>query len=114
MSAIYSATLNADGPKKLFKAGSEPDKLFLVNGFLSASSVRVAFSGGFEQQVINVPGVWFEFIIEPENELWVQGTGDYTFIVARHPIVWLMMTAQNLVNPPEKGAWCNPVPAVGR
>ena len=111
MSAIYAATLATQAPSKLFKAGDEPDKLFLVNAFLSASSVRVSFSGGFEQQVINVPGVWFEFIVEPGGELWVQGTGDYTFIVARHPIVWLMMTANNLVNPPEKQAWCPPVPS---
>ncbi len=111
MSAIYSATLAASGPTKLFKAGDEPDKLFLVNAFLSASSVRVAFSGGFEQQITNMPAVPFEFVIEPGGELWVQGTGDYLFVVSRHPIVWLMMTANNLVNPPERQAWCQPVPA---
>ena len=109
MSAIYAATMVAQGPSKLFKITEEPDKLLLVNGWVSAASVRVALSGGFEQEITNLANLWFEFVIEPGGELWVQGTGDYKFIVCRHPHVWLMQFAENLLNPKEPRRWCQPV-----
>jgi hypothetical protein len=109
MSAIYASTLTASDPLKIFKAGAEPDKLFLVNAYLSASSVRVAFSGGFEQEITNCPAVWFDFLIEPGTELWVQGTGDFKFIISRHPIVWSNQSMQNLLNPAEPTTFCTPV-----
>lgn len=109
MSAIYNATMAAQGPARLFKAGPEPDKLFLVNAWMSASSVRIAFSGGFEQEITNVPNLWFDFIIEPGGELHVQGTGSYIFVVSRHPIVWANQSMQVLLNPTEPTRFCTPV-----
>ena len=109
MSAIYNATMSAASPLRIFKAGPEADKLFLVQAWLSASSVRMAFSGGFEQEISNAPAVWFEFIVEPGGELWVQGTGDFKFIISRHPIVWSNQSMQNIMNPEAPTTFCTPV-----
>jgi hypothetical protein len=110
MSAIYAGTLVAAPATSLFRLGAEPNKLMQVNGWASSSGVGISFSGSFAQEITNMANLWFQFVLEPGDELWVRGTGDYKFIVSRHPSVWQMQHTETVFLPSaQKTAWCTPV-----